>query len=250
MKIHTRYLKLPGKNFVTQVFLIIVSIFVLQSCHDNDADPINSYDYFPVKVGQFSIFEVNQVVYAMGQKDSVSTKWQEKDEVTKLLKSEHGVQTFILSRFTRNSSSGTWQKVKEFSIQKFPDKIIETLDNEINVPMLFPIDSNLQWNGYMYINLDEKDYRYGYKNNYQNINKPLAVGAISFDNTLMVKERFDTSMTYYKVAQKYYALDVGLICAEQADFEYLQDNGDLIGYKVIASGQRKTRKIIAYGQNN
>jgi hypothetical protein len=160
------------------------------------------------------------------------------------------VSTFILSRFTRNSSSDAWQKVKEFSIQQFPDKIIETIDNEINVPMLFPFSSNFEWDGYMYFNLNDNDYRYGYKNSYQHVNRPLAVGSISFDNTLMVKERFDTSRTEYKVAQKYYAMNVGLISSEQADFEYLQNNGELIGNKVIASGTRKTRRIIAHGRNN
>lgn len=248
MKIHTHYLKAPVRNFGAQIFLLMV--FALQSCGDDNVDPIYSYDYYPVKIGQFSIFEINQVVYSLGQKDSIVTKWQEKDEVTKLLKIDGDVSTFILSRFTRNSSSDTWQKVKEFSIQKFPDKILETLDNEINVPMFFPVTSNLEWDGYMYFNLNENDYRYGYKNSYQNVNKPLAVGAISFGNTLMVKERFDTSKTEYKVAQKYYAINVGLISSEQADFEYLQNNGELIGNKVIASGTRKTRRIIAYGQNN
>jgi hypothetical protein len=248
VKIHARYLKAPVSNFGAQIFLLMV--FALQSCGDDNVDPIHSYDYYPVKVGQFSIFEINQVIYSLGQKDSVVTKWQEKDEVTKLLKIDGDVSTFILSRFTRNSSSDTWQKVKEFSIQKFPDKILETLDNEINVPMFFPVTSNLEWDGYMYFNLNENDYRYGYKNSYQNVNKPLAVGAISFGNTLMVKERFDTSKTEYKVAQKYYAINVGLISSEQADFEYLQNNGELIGNKVIASGTRKIRRIIAYGQNN
>jgi len=57
-----------------------------------------------------------------------------------------------------------------------------------------------------------------------------------------------TSEIYYKLGFKQYAKGVGMIVDEQIDLKYAQENGQIIGYRVIGSGTRKIKKIIAYGK--
>lgn len=211
---------------------------------------VSPYDYYPLSIGQFSIYQVNEVIYSSGQKDSVVNSFQEKDEVISLTTDQSGIDTYTISRSSRASESGFWQKNREYRVQRVPDKIVVDLNNEINVPLVFPISRDLQWNAFMYFNLNDKDYRYGYKSKYQEIGVPFAYGNQEFKNTVKVEERLDTTgLIKYNLAVKYYAEGVGLISENEADFEFLQNNGELEGYKIIASGKRRNKVIISYGKN-
>ena len=116
--------------------------------------------------------------------------------------------------------------------------------------MVFPIDKNTIWDGYMYLNLNNTDNRNGYNFKYENVGEFFDTGIKSFDKTLKVVERVDTSgLTKYNFASKHYANNVGLILAQQADFDYLQVNGELSGYKVISSGKKRVKRLIEYSKN-
>ena len=247
MVIYTHY-----KESVFKVVFIstLLLIDTLQSCRPKETEPISPYSYFPTVVGQYSIYEITEVVYAAGKKDSVMSIWQEKDEISSVLRNSAGIPTYIISTSTKNKSSGNWQKIKQYTLEMYPDKIIKNLDNESIVPMVFPIDKTLKWDGYMYLNLNSKDNRYGHTFYYDNVEGPFNNGFKNFENTLKVVERIDTSgLTKYNFASKHYAYGVGLILDQQADFEYSQVNGELSGYKVISSGIRRIKKLIESSKN-
>ena len=248
MKINTCYLKRYYQRFLQIIFCFAIA--TLYSCDNTSTPPANPYDYYPLSIGQYAIYQVNEVIYSSGQNDSIVNSFQEKDEVISLTTDVMGNETYTIWRSSRINESGYWQKNKEYKVQRVPDKIIVDLNNETIVPMIFPIDLSLQWNAYLYFNLNDKDYRYGYKSKYQKIGEPLTIKDKNFKNTVKVEERLDTTgLIKYNLAVKYYAEGVGLISEKEADFEYLQNNGELEGYKVIASGKRKDRVIMDYGHN-
>lgn len=226
------------------------ALVMIQSCSDSDTDPITPYDYFPLAVGQFQIYQVNEEVYSSGVKEPVLKNWQEKDEVSKVSLDSAGSRRVIVSRFTRNTSAQSWQKIKEYSVRHDPDKVIVNLDNEVLTPLVFPYSLQVTWDGYQYFSLDDDDPRYNTKHHYENINQPLTVNSLQFDKTIKVSERTDTTgKTQYRLGYKEYAAGVGLVVDEQTNFDYLQENGELIGDRVIGSGTRRIRKIIESGIN-
>jgi len=218
------------------------------SCQNENKETVEPTSFYPLSVGQFSVFDVTEIVYSEGQ-DSVTNFWQERDELSKITSATGETATYLVYRSKRKTASDYWQKVKEYTVQQSPDKIVENIDNESIVQLVFPIDLNTKWDAYSYMNLSDNDYRYGYKFTYQHTKEPIAVSGKTFDKTLKVVERMDTSSIQYKVAGKYYAENIGLIKSEQADFQYLQKDGDLVGDKIIGSGRRVTKKIIDYGIN-
>lgn len=244
----THFKKKISKYFPTRSLLIPLLATLLVSCQNEYKETIEPTSYYPLSIGQFSVFDVTEIVYSNGQ-DSVTNSWQEKDELSKIISDSGETATYLISRSKRKNSADYWQKVKEYTVQKTPDKIVENIDNESIMQLVFPIDLNIRWDAYSYMNLSDNDYRYGYKFTYQNTQEPYVVSKKTFDKTLKVVERMDTSQTQYKVAGKIYAENVGLIKSEQADFQYLQKDGDLVGYKIIGSGRRVTKKIIDYGKN-
>lgn len=225
---------------ITAYFFLLSLLF--QSCGDSSTDPINTYDYLPLGVGRFQIYEIKEEVYSSGQSTPVLRTWQEKDEVSRVSTNASGISTYIVSRYSRNLATDYWQKVKEYAIEQFPDKLILNIDNQNTVPLIFPIDSKVIWNGNMYNTLDKEDYHY------QDINQPYQLEKLSFDNSLTVVERADTtSVITYSLGLKRYALGVGLIYDEQTAYDFCQATPDCIGQGIVDSGTHKVRKIIEYG---
>jgi hypothetical protein len=219
--------------------LVLLTMITAFSCDPKTTEPVDDYNYFPLQAGRYLVYQVQEEVYSTSQKDPVIKTWQEKDEVIKVETTE-GISTYTFSRSSRNNTSEYWQKVKEFTVQKYPDKILTNIDNRTYFSMAFPVDPNLEWNGNSYNDLDEENYHY------QNINKPASLDAQSFDNTLTIEERRDTSIINKYIGVKQYAHGVGLISDEQTAFELCQ-NESCIGSGKIESGSHKVRRIIEYG---
>jgi hypothetical protein len=228
--------------------IALLALLVVQSCSDSGTDPIAPYDYFPLSIGQYQVYQVNEEVYSSGSREPVLKAWQEKDEVTSLNEDSSGTKVYIVSRSTRNTPTQSWQKIKEYSVRHDPDKVIVNLDNEVLMPLVFPYSPQVTWDGYKYFSLDDDDPRYNTKHRYEDINQPLTVNSLNFDKTIKVTERTDTTgVAQYRLGYKQYAAGVGLITDEQTNFDYLQEGGVFIGDRVIGSGTRRIRKIIEFG---
>jgi hypothetical protein len=229
----TRWLRIVA--LLSGIFLLAAII----SCEKSD-DMVDMYQYYPLEAGKYYIYEVRQDIYSTGQDEPVVRTWQERDRVENATTNAEGIVTYTFSRSTRNTSGDYWQKVKEFTVQRYPDKILTNIDNQTYFSLAFPITENLQWNGNSYNNLDPEPYHY------EGFNEPLTIGNQSFSKSLTVVERSDTSLInkYYGIKQ--YALGIGLIVDDQITYEFCQSE-DCIGSGKIESGSRTTRRILEYG---
>jgi len=218
----------------------LVLLVLTESCNNESTEPVNVYAYFPLELGRFQIYDVREEVYSSGNKNPVIRTYQEKDEIERMSTNAQGIVTYIFSRSSRNTSTDYWLKVKEFSVTKYPDKLLTSIDNQTFLSLIFPIDENTTWNGNTYNNMDAEDYRY------QEINRPASVGTLTFDKTLTVLERKDTSIIDRYVGIKQYGLGVGLISDEQTAYQYCQDD-DCLGEEIVESGTHKIRKVVDFG---
>lgn len=222
------------------VFAIIATATLL-SCEKSTTDPLDIYGYYPLQPGHYQVYEVNEEIYSTGQTAPVVKKWQEKDEVEKMIGDSAGITTYLVSRSTRNTSADYWQKVKEYTVQKYPDKLLVNIDNQTFFSLVFPVDTRMKWNGNAYNDQEKQDYYY------EKVNEPTQIGEKSFNQSLTVVERKDTSIINKYVGVKVYGMGVGLVSDDQTAFEFCQ-NEDCIGSGKIESGSHKTRKIIDFGE--
>jgi len=239
VKSYTHIIKSSTRRII-QMLPILTIVLFFQSCDNNSTEPLNVYDYFPLEIGRYQIYDVKEETYSAGVKAPVIRTYQEKDEIERMSTNSQGIPTYIFSRSTRVLSTDYWQKIKEFSVEKYPDRLLTNIDNQTFLSLVFPIDEKVTWNGNTYNNLDVENYRY------QNINKPQQKGTINFDNSLTVLERKDTSIINRYIGIKQYGLGAGLISDEQTAYEYCQ-NDACIGSETIESGTHKTRIIIEFG---
>lgn len=230
---HTHHmLKSLSISFIIVLFLI--------SCKDDDRVPTNAAAYYPLEIGQYQIYDVSQVVYSVDIPDSTTTTWQERDVVDRIGEQNSNSTTYIVARYQRSSSNDTWKKVKEYSVEKSPDQIVRTIDNNAEVSLIFPVRDGFTWNGNIYNNKDPQDFKY------VSTNESIVIDSQKFSNSVVVRERYDTSIIDNYVFVKAYAPGVGLIQDENTSFEYCQTDA-CIGEYTVESGSHTTKKINSYG---
>lgn len=239
-----------GSLFRRSVVLPATILFIaIQGCNSPETSPSNPYDYFPLGIGRYQIYQVDEMVYSVGQKNPKISSWYEKDEIIRKDVEFSGGEVYIASHSIRTTLSGYWQKVSEYSVTSYPDKIILNQGNEIFTSLVFPYTPAVNWNGYQYFNLDKDDDRSGYLFHYEDLDQPLTIDSLKFDRTFKVSERSDTTgPLYFRLGYKQYASGIGLVADQLTNIDYLQENGELVGYRTIGSGIRRTKKIIAYGK--
>lgn len=228
---------------------VLVLLIAIQACNQTQTEPANPYDYFPLEIGRYQIYQVNEMVYSVGQKDPKVRSWYEKDEITRKGEESSNGAVYIASHSVRTNSSDYWQKVSEYRVTSYPDKLIVNQGNEIFTSLVFPYTPTVNWDGYQYFNLDKDDYRSGYMFRYEDLDQPLTIDSLKFERTFKVSERSDTTgPLYFRLGYKQYASGIGLVADQLTNIDYLQENGELVGYRTIGSGIRRTKKIIAYGK--
>lgn len=224
------------------IYPIIVIHFFSCDKSDTNVQISDGAGFMPLQVGQYLIYDVRQEIYSAGRDLPETSNWQEKDQVTASETSDNTTE-ILVARFRRNSDTGNWVKIKDYRVQRFPDKILTTLDNQTFWSMALPIDGIVTWNGNNYNSLDEEKYHY------EGIGTPQKIVDMSFDKTISVVERADSSVINKFLGVKKYALGVGLIFDEQINLQYCQTQECLESdFRKIESGSRVLRTIEQIGE--
>ncbi|WP_439585426.1 hypothetical protein [Dyadobacter bucti] len=231
--------------FGSKTLGVLSMIFILFSCGDSNIETQNPSDYFPLQVGRFVIYDVKVETYSAGKDTPTLSSWQEKDQVIDEELSDSDFQQFTIGRFRRDGNADFWQKTTEYRVRKFREKILTIMDGQTFFSILYPINSASEWNGNTYNNLDKELYRYS------DIGVPQTIAGQSFNQTMLVIERQDSSAINKYVGIKQYALGVGLILDDQISLEYCQSEECLANdLKKIESGSHITRTVKQYGVAN
>jgi hypothetical protein len=231
--------------FIPKTFGFLSLIFMLLSCGDSNIKIQIADDYIPLEVGRFVVYNVRVETYSAGKDTPTLSNWQEKDQVISQEINGNDNHQFTISRFRRNTDTDFWQKTMEYRVRKFKDKTLTIIDGQTFFRLLYPINSGSKWNGNTYNNLDKELHHYS------DIGVPRKIAGQSFNHTISVIERQDSSAINKYIGIKQYALGVGLILDDQISFEYCQSEECLANeLKKIESGSHMTRIVKQYGLEN
>lgn len=216
-----------------RVLSFVLFAIVLQACDKSENGPVNPFQYMPLSVGSWSIYDLHEEVYSSGQAAPVIRDWQERDQVTSLV-TDGGRTTFLITTSKRNNSEDYWQVVGQYTIDRYPDKALTTMDNRTNVTMVFPVTTGAKWDGNAYNEFEKEEHQY------DEIGKTQKIAEKDYANTVTVVERdLETMINFYR-GKRVYALGYGLVYEEQIAYEYCQDD-DCIGSAKIESGSRRVK---------
>jgi len=230
------------QNLVLIRFVILlIATLTLQSCTktlEPDGDRLG-YNYFPLEVGHFITFEVEEKNYTI--LDSTTQIYQLKEVVADTFTNLSGQKQYVLERFKRADENDTWQIDSVWSAVKTGSQAIKYENNTPYIKLIFPTANNLSWNGNAYNNYGEKTYRM------TEFKTPRNYGEISLPNTIKVMMGNDSSLVTQVKREEIYALGVGLAYMKRINVRFKADELNL-GKGIIESGKIEKFTIIDYGK--
>jgi hypothetical protein len=198
--------------------------------------PEQSYNYFPLKVGEERQYEIIRYNYAVGLKEKIDTIYV-KEKVTEKEEKNNTV-TYQIVRSKRGIKELFFTPEITYKYIYSPENVINTENNQNIVQLKFPLYVGAKWNINAVNRADIKEANIVYTSE---IPKDL----ITNNNIYKVEiEDKQTQIDYIKLYDLY-AKNIGLIYTEDTHIEYCQEES-CIGKFEISSGYKTYKRLLQY----
>jgi hypothetical protein len=228
------------------IYLFLLGIVTgFASCESKKVEPDPSrlgYDYFPLETGNYAIFDVQEIYYALTA-NPITREYQIKDEVAESFTDLSGETAFKILRYSRNDTLANWQLDSVWTAKRTPNQAIWTENNVSYVKMVFPLEEQQTWNGNVLNNKGADEYEL------QDISKPYYLPKHSFDKTITVVQQADSSLVGLDQCKEVYAQNVGLVYSEKIQVQLCSSSADCLGKGKIDFGIKFYHRLNSYGKN-
>ncbi len=219
---------------------------LLTGCSSSDNPQPSDQSYFPLRVGNFSIYQVNETDFLrLTCTDNGETikNYQLKELVTDSVKNAEGSYTYTIHRYTRPDSTQPWVDFNTWTARMNNSQVIV---NEGNVPYLkftFPLREKNYWNINSFNSQDPSI------DTLKNLRQPytLASGK-KFQNTFSARRDNGEFIVFHDKAVEVYASSIGLVYKELEQLYYFDNTSyPCYGQQVAKNGTIYLQSLISYG---
>ena len=194
-----------------RIFLfVIISSLTWASCtKENNAPPINfQSNFYPLKTGAVSVFEVDSTAYSNFTNSSVNYKFEIKDSIINIFEDLTGTINYRIERYKKVNGSAVWVFQLVFTRSKSIRAAEEFINNQRFIRLIFPPLAGAVWNGNSKNTIGQQDFVI------EDEITALSLNNFNFDSTLVVKEIDDQNLIREDLINVTYAKNVGLIKKE------------------------------------
>lgn len=233
------------------LLICLILGFMLSSCQS--AEPVipdMGFDYFPMKVRSFQVYEVEETSILNNIQSSV--KYEIKHTITDSSLNQHGIVTYRISRERRNNSAEDWQPFETWTVENKTNRIIQNENNIPFVKLVFPPALNLKWNGNEYNNLPENGnlFNTSGSNKYvitaTDYNVTLENGFQAFNTISVAQNQYSDEFIGKDERTEIYAKDIGMIFKQVIQLEYCT-NPDCYGQQFVNRGVIYSQSLKSHG---
>ncbi len=189
--------------------VLFVSALWFSSCNKekNASKPDMAYNYFPLKVNQETIYNVDSTVYNDFNNSVTLFQFQLKDIVLSKYKDAEGYEAYRVERYKKTSTQD-WFFQKLITRRIINNRAEEVLDNRRYVRLVFPPSLQSAWNGNLYNDMDV------WRHEITAIDVPLTIGTNKLDSTLNITQYKEVNLIREDIYLETYAKNVGLVVKE------------------------------------
>jgi hypothetical protein len=216
------------------LFIILFFVIAFSCKKDNSvSEKVDlGYDYFPVKIGQSLIYDVDSIAYLQPSGDTIIKKFRIKERIETVYKDNQNRDTYKLVRYKKNYQQGISYDQLDWILQDVWSINVSSTTAEVNeenqrfIKLVFPVEKNSSWNGNAQNNLGEWKYKF------TEVHQPLSLNGLQYDSTLTVTQKKESTAIFYKNYTEQYAKGVGMIYKEVSDYTFKVVNGILYPGKI------------------
>lgn len=210
----------------TKGIIILITIIAFAfSCKKNEQETVNmGYNYFPLKTNNFSIYQVDSIVYD-DYNDTIDTfSYQVKLVVDSKYFDNENRESYRWSKYVKNDSS-QWTFNTNYSLTITNERLEAVHENTRYIQLIFPVTVGVSWD-YNSLNIgnasqaqySEVDYKTSILNN-------------NYDSCTTVTYEDEVNLIQELVFEQKYARNVGMIYSKQINKK--KTSTGLQGYSVI-----------------
>ncbi|TKB95965.1 hypothetical protein [Pedobacter cryophilus] len=217
-------------------FWIVISSLTWASCtKETTAPPIDfQSNFYPLKIGAVSIFEVDSTAYSNFTNSSVNYQFEIKDSVTNTFEDLTGTTNYRIERYKKVNGASNWVFQLVFTRNKSIRAAEEFINNQRFIRLIFPPLAGAVWNGNSKNTIGQQEFII------ENEVAALSLNNFNFDSTLVVTEIDEQNLIREDVVNVTYAKNVGLV---QKEVKALDKN---ISTGKITNGFAYTLKIKSF----
>lgn len=189
-------------------------------------------DYYPLKVGKYITYSLDSTVTINFGQSMVVNSYQVRLQVDAEITDNLGRPAYRIIRYIRKTAANAWTPDNTFMAVPTSTSM-EFIENNLRfVKMRAPVNDGYTWKGNTYIDTYSLNSNLKYLNdwdyNYDSLNLPAKIGALTVDSTLRVFQRDEiignpsnpNSYSEQNVGIEKYARGIGLVYRRFLHTEY------------------------------
>ena len=228
------------------LFAGITSVFFFSACKKETEvfkTPALSV-YAPLEVGKYIIYKLDSFVYLpFGTRDTIIS-YEAKFTVEDSLTDNLGRKIFRIGRELRSAADKPWIRDMSFKATNTGNTYEFSENNLSFISLALPVKENYTWKGNSYLPSNPypsfgfaSDFTQDWDYIYQDVDAPLTLEGLSFENTITVLQRDDQlgdpSVAGTSFAEKTYSIEkyakaVGLVYKDFLHWEFQGGNPGVV----------------------
>lgn len=186
---------------------ILPTIFIfvfLTSCNEKvDVTPeILGQDYYPISIGQYRIYDVEEIIYKLAAFDT--SHYQLRETIFDSLVSADQI-TYLIRRDKRNNAQEQWTSDSVWTATRTENYLAISENNVPFMKLTFPIESGREWDGNSLNTKSEIIY-------YYTGTTEQLIDSISLDNHIrLIIEDIEPNIVNQDERSEVYVRDIGLV---------------------------------------
>lgn len=166
------------------------------------------YQYYPLKVGDYRIYNVDSIPYTEGDKPLDTIHSQVKEVLQSTYTDATGEQMYRVEVYRRNNESAPWQIMHVYATGR-PTYYADVVDNNQRVVKLeFPITEGHSWNANKYNTSDSARL---FTSKILQAHRPYATANKTYDSVAVVEVKNDQDFVTKNYQAECYAASYGLV---------------------------------------
>lgn len=207
-------------------------LLIFAACERNAAPDLNriGWIYYPLSLGQFQLYDVYRIDYNFFTPND-TLQYELKELVSDYYINQNNDTVYILQRMQRSSATDSWKLDSAYLLQRTPKYLIQTVNNQPSVQLMFPVAEGRTWNANL-LNAAPAD-----SFSIVAVGKPFTLGEIVYQNSLrVVQEDFEDSITKIDKREEVYAANVGLVYKQTKWIMYCTEKAKCPEENTISNG--------------
>jgi len=192
------------RTSLLNILIALVGTFGIISCNESkDVGPETvGYDYYPLEVGQFRIYDVEEIRYLITGFDT--SVYQLREIILDTIQSANQT-TYLLRRDVRENAQDNWESDSIWTVARAFNYLSITENNIPLVKLTFPVNIGNQWDGNGLSSRAEQLYRY------QQVESSMIDSIQTDDHVRVIIENVEENITGVDLRSEVYVRGIGLV---------------------------------------